>query len=372
MQIEPADRDEAGGKLNGEKKGPSVIPLTDFEACVLDAPIASLDKVDMTSVWQAYRQASATTPSPCKEVFELLGAIASIHFKPAERGSIWEPCFSFDGGQRSMIPSDIRGEQSEVLEAVLPRIEHPGLRVRIADVVWTNDKRKGRVAKTAIDAYCDCVEGLMNGSLKGAHPISSLFDAQTPAHRALQIASATTKRGTLPNRVVAMLTALYENALKDGQPMIFGRVVELCLSYKIIEAKPAATDLETVANAKPDIYPEAIRTALDNAGALYKRVSDQESEKRCQLGAVRQMLRMRDECGQAGAKASWVMDALQRLRHIVEGDALDEARQGLLGRRCRGWLHARIFVLHRLSCVAAPGVGNVAAEPGITALPSPA
>ena len=52
---------------------------------------------------------------------------------------------------------------------------------------------KGGVAKIAIDAYCDCVEGLMNGSLKAAHPIS-LFDAQTPAHRALQIASATTKR----------------------------------------------------------------------------------------------------------------------------------------------------------------------------------
>jgi hypothetical protein len=39
---------------------------------------------------------------------------------------------------------------------------------------------------------------------------------------------------------------------------------------------------------------------------------------------------------------------------IVEGDALDKARQRFLGRRCRGWLHARIFVLHRLSCVAAP------------------
>ena len=179
--------------MNSEKNGWSVIPLADFEACVLDAPIASLDKVDTTSVWQAYRQASATTPSPCREVFELLGAIASIHLKPAERGSIWVPCISF-GGQRSLIPSDIRGEQSDVLEAILPRVQHPWLRARIADIVWTNDKRKGGVAKTAIDAYCNCVEGLMNGSLKGAHPISGLFDAQTPAHRALQIASATKRK----------------------------------------------------------------------------------------------------------------------------------------------------------------------------------
>jgi hypothetical protein len=135
-------------------------------------------------------------------------------------------------------------------------------------------KRKGGVAETAIAAYCDWVEGLTNGSLKGAHPISSLFDAQTPAHRALQIASMTTKRRMLPNRVIAVLTALYAEAMKDGQPVIFSRIAQLCVVYKIIEAKRAATDLETVANAKPDVYPEAIRMALDFAGALYKRVGE--------------------------------------------------------------------------------------------------
>lgn len=318
--------------MNSEKEGPSVIPLADFDACVLDAPIASLNKVDMTSVSQAYLQASATTPSPCKEIFHLFSAIAGIHLNPAERGTIWVPGISL-GGRRSMIPSDIRGEQSDVLEAILPRLEHPGLRARVADIVWTNDMCKGGVAKIAIDAYCDCVEGLMNGSLKAAHPIS-LFDAQTPAHRALQIASATTKRGTLPEGVIAILTALYAEALKDGQPVIFSRIAQLCVAYKIIEAKQAATDLETVANAKPDIYPEAIRMALDLAGALYKRLGDQERGQRCQLGAVRQMLRMRDECNQAGAKASWVMDALQRLRQIkgeeaqtLENDLEDELRR---------------------------------------------
>jgi hypothetical protein len=222
--------------MSSENEGRSVIPLKDFEACVLGAPIASLNKVDMTSVSQAYLQASAATPSPHKEVFLLLSAIAGIHLNPAERARVWVPGVSF-GGRRSMIPSDIRGEQSDVLEAILPRVEHPALLARIADGVWTNDMRKAGVAKTAIAAYCDCVEGLINGSLKGAHPISSLFDAQTPAHRALQIASATTKRGTLPDRVIAILAALYSEALKDGQPVIFSRSAQLCVTYKIIEAK---------------------------------------------------------------------------------------------------------------------------------------
>jgi hypothetical protein len=247
--------------MSSEKEKPSVIPLADFDACVPDAPLATLNQVDMTSVSRAYHQASATTSSPCKEVFRLLGEIAGIHLTPAEPGRIWGPGTSF-GNQRSMIPSDIRGVQSDVLEAVLPRVKHPALRARIADIVWTNDMRKGRVAKTAIDAYCDCVEGLMDGSLKAAYPVGrrDLVDAQRPAHRALQIASLTTKRGTqLPDRVIAVLTTLYGEALKDdGQPVIFSRIVQLCVDYKIIEPKQAATDLETAANANPDIYPDAI------------------------------------------------------------------------------------------------------------------
>jgi hypothetical protein len=73
--------------MSSEKTGASVIPLTDFEACDLGSPIASLNRVDMTSVSQAFLRASSATPSPCKEVFGLLSAIAGIHLNPT-RGSI--------------------------------------------------------------------------------------------------------------------------------------------------------------------------------------------------------------------------------------------------------------------------------------------
>src|ERR1700694_640154 len=148
--------------ISTEKEGPPLVPLADFEACPLEAPITGLKQVDMASISLAYQQASATTPPPCKEVFRLLAEITGIHLNPAERGGIWRPGLSFDN-RRSMIPSDIRGEQSDVLEEVLPRIEHPVLRARVADIVWTNDMRKGGVAKTAINAYCDCVDGLVDG-----------------------------------------------------------------------------------------------------------------------------------------------------------------------------------------------------------------
>ena len=323
-------------KVNNESEGATVLSLADFDACILDAPIAALNRIDMGSVSLAYHQASTTASSPSKEVFHFLGEIAGIHLSPAERGTVWKPGISFTN-KRSMIPSDIRGAQSNVLEAALSRVEHPALRARIADIVWTNDMRKSVVAKIAIDAYCDCVEGLINGSLKPAHPIDGLdlIDTQTPAHRALQIASAITKRGTpLPSRVITVLTALYCEAVGNRQPVILSRIAQLCVDHEIIEVKQAATDLEAAANAKPDIYPDAIRMALDFAGVLYKRGGDPVSERRCQLGAVRQMLRMRDQCPQAGAKASWVMEALQRLRHIKceEAMALEDDLEGELRR----------------------------------------
>ena len=52
-----------------------------------------------------------------------------------------------------MIPSDIRGRQADVLESVLPKIRHPAMRARVADVVWTSDRRKAAVAGIAIDSW---------------------------------------------------------------------------------------------------------------------------------------------------------------------------------------------------------------------------
>jgi hypothetical protein len=81
-------------------------------------PSPALNKVDMTAISLAYLQAAATTPSPFKGVFRFLSEITGIHLSPAEGGKIWGPGMQL-GDRRSMIPSDIRGKQSDVLAMVL-------------------------------------------------------------------------------------------------------------------------------------------------------------------------------------------------------------------------------------------------------------
>jgi hypothetical protein len=329
--------------MSNEDEGRRVVTLAEFQGCSLEQPIANVKQISSFAISMAFGQASATAQPPCKDVYGLLAQITGIHLTPSDRAKIWVPGLQMSSG-RSMLPSDIRGEQSDVLETVLPAIRHPALRARVADVVWTNDLRKGAVAKVAIEAYCECIEGLMSGALKAAHPVGGrdLVDAQVPAHRALQIASnVKKKKSPLPDRLVSVLKALYRQALQEAQPVIFSRFAQLCVDYKLIEPKDAAPDLEAIGAAShKDVPPIAIQMALDYAGALYGRVGDQAGEERCKMGAVRQMLRMRDECAQAGAKASWVMDALMRLRRIKTDDAaaLEEELEAELRRLQRASL----------------------------------
>lgn len=308
----------------GEGVEQSLVTAVDLAACAFEDPIASLRAPDAANLATAYRQAAAGSADPCARVYDFLAAICGIHLDPEARGTVWGPMMTFSD-QRTLIPSDIKGAQSDVLEGVVATIRHPVLRARLADVVWSNDLRKGAVGKAAIDAYCDCIEGLLSGSLTNPYKAAGLdlMTAQRLTQRALQIASAVGKKGALPDRLKDALRALYAAALKDGEHVAFSRVAKLGFDYRLLEEKQVAGDAEQIASVKPESYADAIRMVLDLAGHLYERVGDTASHQRCAIAAVRQLLRMRDECHQAGAKAGWVMDALLRLRHIRGQEAED-------------------------------------------------
>src|SRR6185437_8526651 len=155
---------------------------------------------------------------PCDGVFGLLAAICGIHLDLEARGSKWGPGMQF-GTQRTLIPSDIRGEQSEVIAGLLDRTQHPALRARLADVVWSNDMRKGAAAKIAVDAYCDCIDGLVAGTLVSSVQADGLdlYQALRAGQRSLQIASAISKKGAPPpERLTRALRSLYAETLAKG------------------------------------------------------------------------------------------------------------------------------------------------------------
>jgi hypothetical protein len=97
------------------------------------------------------KAAHESNREPDLRVFRLLVSLCGLHFKVEDPASVFGPQWVISD-QRSAIPDDWRGEQNRVLMALLPRLGHPGLRARVADVVWTNDLKAVKASYQAKEA----------------------------------------------------------------------------------------------------------------------------------------------------------------------------------------------------------------------------
>ena len=166
--------------------------------------------------------------------------------------------------RRTAIPDDFHGAQNQALAAILPAIAHPGLRARIADTVWTNDRRQVAAANAAVDAYYEAAEGLASGRYRDrfeGQP-QARFEEINLVHRALQIAMQINKKGQMLARGGENLARLYGITKQANEPVPFENVGRLRLSYRLIEPSELATDAEAVALAamqQTKTYPVAIK-----------------------------------------------------------------------------------------------------------------
>ena len=138
-----------------------VVSAKQFASVDVEAPIRDSKNVDCWSLASLYHSAASQAEKidnePAIRVFALLSSIANIHFKPADQSEPYGPQFVFDG-RRSIIPADLRGEQSAVIAEIVPTIRNPGLRARLADIVWHNNRQHAAMAEHAIDAYREAVQ----------------------------------------------------------------------------------------------------------------------------------------------------------------------------------------------------------------------
>jgi len=222
------------------------------------------------------------------------------------------------GNQRSAIPADFSGEQTSALAEIIRIVKNPVLRSRLADICWLNNRKLGAIAVIAVDAYCECVEKLLDGHLMPEHGGGDrgAFEAVEFLERGLQIAYATSKRGVIPDRLKNALQSLYKQATREKAYVVFRNTANLALYYCLIDEGQISSDAEALASAADGQYPIAVKAVWDLAANLNDRLDRAEDKRRCQLGAVDQILEMRKQVSGAAAQASWIMDALQALRHV--------------------------------------------------------
>ncbi len=96
--------------------------------------------------------------SGAARALELLADLAMMRFVPGEKMDPYQPVVRYQG-KRSMVPSDLTQNELKFLMDLIPRIDDPELKARIADVVWLGTRNYG-CAQTAVESFLCSAENL--------------------------------------------------------------------------------------------------------------------------------------------------------------------------------------------------------------------
>ncbi|MDK9362217.1 DUF4209 domain-containing protein [Lelliottia wanjuensis] len=276
---------------------------TDFSCRILARELSALAEKD-------------TESDANKRVYELMKAICSFHLRTDDPAQPWGPSWEGPTG-RTYIPSDFRGEQNEILFAIVSKINNLPLRARIADVIWYNNKKRKEAAEIAIEAYADIIAKVESGELNGEDNNIKLSHIEAIFNRAMQISALTQKKGNVPTGLRKAFESVRKRAIDAKHYVIYERVTRLGCNKNLLEWAVIATEAKVIAStAEQDSYPEAVKKVWHLAATAFEKTGDNESRKLCLDNVVAQTLRMRDSVCQASAKAYWVSVAISELRAI--------------------------------------------------------
>jgi len=315
--------------------GPRVIELEKFSAMDFEAPIASSDCVDCAKLGHLYGKAipaeEEDANSETAEVFRLLGAVCQIHFKPNDRAEPYGPMTVFDG-KRSIIPGDLKGKQNDVFAELAPKVQNPGLRARLADIAWYNDRKLVACAQQAISAYCESVQLVFDG--KAQLYLEKQNAASRGAcdflRRACQIAAATGWKGLKAATPKTLIAAIEANAHQSEDCNGYLHIGELALDYGIVDPATVAKNAESLAVTN-ETAPHISQDLWELAARGYHQAKQPDESNRCMTSAAECYVTMAAAANYKGmTAASWLMDAIKGLRQIPNTKERRDELEGLL------------------------------------------
>jgi hypothetical protein len=320
----PKPNEEDAGVEGGDGQGAelSLVTADEFAAVALEAPIGGDKRVDAHALRDGYEAAFnaaiETGQAGHARVFRILGQILGIGLHPDDPASVWVPMFSGPGGSTA-IPGRFAGDQSRIFADVAGGVTNPGLKARLADVAWTNDRTMGACGASAAEAYAQCAEGLIDRRFEPWRGEESrrVREAAFNLQRALQIVALTSKKTKRPAWVVPLVRKVYEAARDAKELRDFHKVALLGLKYGYLSDETVASETETLASVTATQFPDEVAELWRLAAWLHEKAADQAARQRCLLNAAEQTLRMREHVGDsAAAQAHWITQAILELRHV--------------------------------------------------------
>lgn len=314
MQQEPQD--------GATPKANRVVTTDDFATVDLEAPIRESTKVDCRSLGFLYASAAAVPSEDARDearlrVYRLLASVALMHFKPEDKAEPYGP-EHVSGNQRGIIPSDLRGDQSNVFAEITADIRNPGLKARLSDIAWHNNRRLPAMARQAIDAYCDVVRAVLDGTAEFSHQskTASSRDGSKMLRRASQIANATGRKDPQAARLRALIRDVILDAFGRNDHRGFLNVGELSLQFGAETPATIAANAETLTAAN-DPDPHTSRELWELAALAHRQSGNDQERDRCLVCAAECHVKLAEADDAQGIVASaHFMDAIEALRRI--------------------------------------------------------
>lgn len=137
--------------------------ISDYVECDWDDAVYSAYAKECSAYFESFRdkitEASKRGDEQQQNVFTVMWAATSLHLDdPTNELNPFRP-IATGFGVRFAEVDDFTDEHLEVFGQLIPRINDPELRARIADIVWIR-KRDYQVAEQAVSAYLDSARRL--------------------------------------------------------------------------------------------------------------------------------------------------------------------------------------------------------------------
>ena len=251
---------------------------------------------------------------PESQAAAMLGGICSMMFNIARTGNPWGPVLiDYKAGRRSLEADDLESEQLAALAELVPEIQDPELKARIADVLWT--RRQGyQFGQTAITAYSE----------DGGRP----DEANRPHERVRRLERAADIARKLGREKLPHISAferldnlLDELFVDSANLFVLPPLLDAIFDHRLGEAAKYIDLCESAAGQCSRNKEWNLATRFwEIASSWHHRQGQDEEARRCRQAAAWEMIaRGRDADGRSrygdGYSAAWILKGITALKN---------------------------------------------------------
>ncbi|MEJ5078636.1 DUF7380 domain-containing protein [Erwinia sp. MYb535] len=245
--------------------------------------------------------------------YKLLATLCSMRMSSDDPADTWHPRWQ-DAENKMFTPQNIKNDYNSLLSDIINVINNLALKGRIADIVWSNDRKEYKCGIEAVKAYSSIVLEHISKKCETDN-FTRLFELINLLQRALYINGMMGKRDRIPSYLAETFEKFYNFTYEKCIYVAFSRIGELAIGYKIRTWQEVADNSENLVNrgSKND-YPEARKKVWALAAQCHLKNKNTEGRRRCLEEYSNETLGMCEQVSSYAAKASWVRQAITELQ----------------------------------------------------------